>query len=392
MNVQITNSAAATVQAYIIKTGAAEGVWVDGVIGGELTTTDGKPANHWSFPIPKDANGYQDGNWTLTKLRLWDVFAADGTAYTEESPLEIDVSDTNNVSKVVSRIYVTFAENKSQNFGKDASGTVTGAFMDSYTISGLSVTIKDFEGKPIKGISDVKLEYVYGNDSKSYGGYTSSSLTNADADFTITLVDDGTHMKFAQSGSQTIQYAGSWATTFSFKVNGTPVTYTGDNLPANAPVFTVSSKAPTVTIAGRTNHAGSSTNGNTVTVAYGHSTEESCGITYHNYSHPTVTIGLADMGNAKEATLKFKESTSGTVHLYSSKSNGGETTNRTDSYTWSSDGNCLRYVGYLNQLTGNDRVTPAGTITATELVLTFNNVQYTVDIADITIINPVPPS
>ena len=261
MNVQITNSAAAGVSAYIIKAGAAEGKWVTGTIGGELTTSDGKTANHWNFPIPTDANGYQDGNWQLTKLRLWNVFAADGTAYTEESPLEIDVSDTNNVSKVVNRIFVTFATDKdangqptskSKDFGKDATGKVTGAFMGSYTISGLAVEIKDFENEPIQGISEVQLQYVYGNDSKSYGGYTSTSLNNSVADFTIVLVDDGTHMKFAQSGSQTIQYAGSWATTFSFKVNGQTVTYSGDKLPVNAPVFTVSSVKPSVTITGVT--------------------------------------------------------------------------------------------------------------------------------------------
>jgi hypothetical protein len=98
------------------------------------------------------------------------------------------------------------------------------------------------------------------------------------------------------------------------------------------------------------------------------------------------------MGNATAATLTFKESNNGTVRLYSTLSRNGETTDQTDRYTWSSNGNCLRYVGYLNQVTGSDRATPAGTITAGTLVLTYGGVDYTVDIADITIINPAPPS
>lgn len=248
MNAQITHSSAATVQAYIIKDGAAEGTWVNGTIGNELTTENGTLANHWSFKVPTDANGYQDGHWKLTQLRLWDVFAADGTAYTEEAPLEIDVSNTNNVTKVVSRIYVTFAQGQSRNFGQDAAGNVTGAFMDSYTISSLNVEIKDFEGQPVTGVSDVMLEFIYGNNSQQYGGYTSTSLTNAVADFTIALTDDGSHTKFVQTADKVIQYAGSYATTFSFKVSGTKYTLSGDTLQANAPVFTVRSVKPTVTI------------------------------------------------------------------------------------------------------------------------------------------------
>ena len=249
MNVQITNSAAASVQAKIVKSDGTE-VWVDGVIGGELTTSDGKSANHWYFKVPTDANGYQDGNWTLTELKLWDVFAEDGTAYTEEAPLLINVSDKNNVTKVVSRIYVTFAQGLSKDFGKDASGKVTGVFMDSHTISNLSVDIKDFEGNPIAGVSDVKLAFVYGNNSDKYGGYTSTSLTNALADFTVTMTDSGNGIRFVHSG-QTLQYAGSYAAaTFSLKVGDQTFTFSGDTLPANAPVFTVWSVKPYVKVTG----------------------------------------------------------------------------------------------------------------------------------------------
>ena len=57
MNAQITNSAAASVQAYIVRSGETEGAWVTGAIGGEFTTADGKSVNNWSFKVPTDANG-----------------------------------------------------------------------------------------------------------------------------------------------------------------------------------------------------------------------------------------------------------------------------------------------------------------------------------------------
>ena len=260
MNAQITHSAAASVQAYIIKDGASEGTWVTGTLGGEFTA-DGKPVNNWSFDVPKDATGWQDGNWKLTTLRLWDVFAADGTPYTEDAPLEIDVSDANNVTKVINRVYVAFTAGQSKDFGKDADGNVTAQFMDSHTISGLNVDIKDFEGNPIDGVSDVKLTFTYRNGtSGTYGKYTSQQLNNVTAGATITVaLDSNSGTRYSQSTDATILYAGEYITTFSFKINGVEFKYAGslDNanegtkaLPANAPVFTVSSKAPVVKVTG----------------------------------------------------------------------------------------------------------------------------------------------
>lgn len=388
MNVRITNSAAASVQALIVNSDGKEN-WVTGKIEGEFTT-DGKTVNNWSFEVPKDANGYQDGRWTLTTLRLWNVFAADGTAYTEEEPLIIDVSDANNKTKVVAKINITFTTNdssKSQNFGKDANGNKTGTFMDSYDISGISVKINDFEGMAITGVKNVELQFDYGNNSVAYGGY--SGPTNATADFTIPLTgSDG--INFSQTGTHTLRIAGSYTTKFSFKVGDTLMSYTGDTLPANAPVYTVSSVTPSVTISARTNYDGSSTNGNTVTVAYGHSTETTCGITYHNYSQASVTLNLAGYGNASGATLAFTKEDGGDVRLFLNKEDADN--KRVDNFSWTGNGDCLRWVGYWDSQTGTDRATAAGTIKATQLVLTYGGANYTVDIDDITIINPTPPS
>lgn len=387
MNVQITNSSAATVQAKIVKTGGTE-YWVTGTIGGELTTSDGKTANHWYFKVPTDANGYQDGNWTLTELKLWDVFGADGTAYTEEEPLLMDVSDTGNVTRVVSRVFITFPQGKSSNFGKDSAGKVTGAFMDGYEVSGLYVDVKDFENKPISNLSDVKLIFTYNNNSQAYGGYTGA--TNATADFNIPLISDSTGIRFAQNGAYTLRYAGSYQTTFSFKVGGTEFRFTGDTLPANAPVFTVSSVAPAISLKARSTYEGSSVSGNTITVAYKHSTETTCGITYHNYGQAHVTFTLSGYGSASGASLTFTEQNGGDVRLFLNEQDADN--KRVNNFSWTGNGDCKRWVGYWNSQTGSDRATAAGTIIATELVLTYGGANYTVDIDDITIVNPTPPS
>ena len=383
MNVQITNSAAASVQAKIVKSDGTE-TWVTGVIGGELTTSTGKPANHWNFQVPTDANGYQDGNWTLTQLKLWDVFAADGTAYTEEEPLLIDVSNKSNVTKVVSRIFVTFPQGQSKDFGKDASGKVTGAFMDSHTVAGLYVDIKDFEGSPIDGLTEVKLTFTYGNDSGTYGGYTSTSLTNAVADFAITLTDDGSGTHFVQSGTHTLRYAGSYATTFSFKVAGKVFTYSGKQLPANAPVYTVSSVPAAVKITAVTGTSATKTD-YTATASF---TKSSATIG-SNYTAPTVTITLSGYGNASGAKLTFTSNKeSGEVLIYASTD--CEREKMINHYTWTGNGTLKRYIGWQKNNQGcDDDHEIAGTLTSGDLVLTYGGNSYTFALNPrITINNP----
>ena len=383
MNVQITNSSAATVWALLQKEGQAEGVWVEGKIGGELELPDGRSANHWYFSVPKDIQGYQDGNWTLKILKLWNVFDSDGSEYTEEKPLVLDVSGTNNVTKVVNRVFVSFKENMSQDFGKDATGTVTGKFMDSYTVSGLNVTLSDFEGGPISNLSAVTLKYTYGNNSAQYGGYTSAQLTNAVADFTVELKDDGSGMHFAQEGSHTLRYAGSYATEFSFEVDGVKMSYKAEKLPVNTPVFNVYSIAPTVKItdayyASASSETAATFTDSSVTVyCYEYTkTKTECGkkVTYDAYKQPHVTLTLSGYGNASGATMTFAESTGATVLLYTS----GGGTSSVSTFTWTADGSCKRWVGYYKSQSKDDDRTTAGNLAAANLILTYEGVEYQV--------------
>lgn len=391
MNVVLKNASTASVQAKIVKGDGTEH-WV--ISTGSTNYEDG--TTEFRFNVPKDANGYQDGHWTLTGLRLWDVFAADGTEYTEEVPLEMDVSDTNNVTKVVARVYVTFTAGQNQDFGKDANGNVTGVFMDSYTLAGLNVVIKDFEG-PLKNVKDVKIDYVYAGDSVAKGGYSGGNVPDGGVTvFSVEMeldANDSTSTKYVQKGTQTVQIAGTYNPKISFTFTGGSATYEGTSLPANAPIITVYSVAPSAKIteayyASKDQSSGASTFTDTTTTVYAHeytTRTTVCGTNfdYKAYDQPYVTITLSGYGNASGATLTFVASSGGTVYLYTQK----EGNSAVSTYTWSGNGACKRWVGYWNSQTGDDDRTTAGTLIATNLVITYNGVNYNVS-APITINNP----
>lgn len=357
-----------------------------------------------TFKIPNGTaiNGKQDGNWTLKEINVWNYYDAAGneisaviTADSNGLVSEVvpngaatPLTQTLDVkTKVVATVKITFPSGQGKDFGKDASGNVVGVFMQSYEISGLNVTIADFEGKAIEGISAVSLEYKYQNNSLAYGGY--NGVDNSLADFAIALPGSGT--SFAQTAPYTIKYAGSWNASFSFKIGSATYTYSGTSLPNNAPQFTVSSVAPTVTItsanyASKSGGASTITDGKSTTVYYKETTETNCGITYYNYTPGDVTITLSGYGKAASARMEFTTSNSdGKVHLYEeSQKDDGTSTNK---YTWSADGTCKRYMGHWESQTGNDKKTPAGTLTSTGIILSDGVNEFTVPVT-IVINNP----
>ncbi|MBQ7873777.1 MAG: hypothetical protein IJ306_01250 [Oscillospiraceae bacterium] len=345
----------------------------------------------WQFVIPDKKTGKQigtqNGIWKMKEVRVWNYYDTNGNYITEEDDYMVitEVATDRPAMKVVETFTVSFAPGQSQEFN--------GAFMENHAISGINVDIYDWEDREIN-VTSLKLSYNYDGEAKKYGGYTSDVVSPQDGIFTLEFEPDNSGTHFIQKESQSVQFAGNYTpATLTVVAGGRTLIYddtTTNELPDNVPSFIVRSVTPAVTIAGRTNHTGSSTNDNTVTVVFGHSTETSCGITYHNYSHTSVTLNLSGIGKAGSATLTFTESNGNTVQLYTGKDNNGKTIDRVDSYSWATDGDCLRWVGYLNQVTGNDSITPAGTIKATKLILTHNNVDYEVDIDDITIINTKP--
>ena len=406
MEVSLKYSATATVAA-IFKDANGNRYPVMGTVG----STDADNVTIWKFAVPTNRTGEysnkQDGHWTLETVYLWNYYMADGTyvnwAKDENGNFKGGLSlnsdgslvsnpdrdDVNamaiNISnytvKVVQTVTVTFAQNLSQTFGKDAGGTVTGTFMQTHTISGVNATIRDFTGA-VDGISDVTLTYTYNKTNlATMGGYTGGDDTYTG--FTMTLKQDAADKtKFVQAETVTVRNAGTYTLTgFEFTMSGGAKF---SAIPANAPAYSVWSKVPTAKITARTNYGSSTHTDTSATVYYNYSAGNGC-TAFDNYTQPTVTITLADCGNASGASMQFVKSDGGTVHLYTS--NGG--TSAVDTYTWTGNGTCQRWIGYYkNVRAGNDERTAAGTLTATKMILTYNGYTYEVDIPDITISNP----
>lgn len=341
----------------------------------------------WQFTVPL-YQGSQDGTWTLTRIEVVGIYH-DGNVTTEETPYVIDLAGKDALTTtVLSTIQVKTSKSDDISF--------SGEFLQAHTLTNEllgGVTISDKNANALPGMNDtVKLVYTYGKDSLAKGGYTPNF--NVPETVTITLKKDASGTYFTQDASAlaTFKYAGTYTLKeLNFTFNSVTVTLTERDLP-DAGIITVSSTAPAVKITGISTHSGigTSTKGDyTATVYFGQSEVlDSCGsLAGYNYSHPYVTITLSGIGKATSATLTFTTtSNSGSVYLCTS--NLSNNTSDTDSYTWTKDGTCQRYVGLWNSKTAGDSKTAAGTLTSTELVLSDASGSYTVDVTDITINNP----
>lgn len=283
-------------------------------------------------------------------------------------------------------------ETITRRFGKDSSGTTTGEFMEKYSYDDLTFTVnipRIPQATVNSLVGTMTLNMEHGIDSMGKGGYNAEPL----------LIDPvtaaATNGVFTFSGE--LQLAGSYRYTASVSVGD--VSFTNKNLDIDRdgkddPVFEVWSVKPTLSIkeamfASTSSNKAATPNGTTVTVYMYEQTEKNCGVTYYNYTHSYVKFTLTGYGKADSAVLKLTESANGTVYLYQSVDKNGETQGQTDSYEWNGNGDVTRYVGYLNQVTGNDKVTPAGTLKATELVLTNGGKSYSVPVT-VQISNPAP--
>lgn len=398
------------------------------------TTIDPAGINYYSFTfvVPDNATGAyadkQDGEWALKELCFQNVFV-DGEMYgtptddngnAVETTLsnyadccyvmdvydETKTAEENIYTYVVQTVNVAVTQNGAAYTGNifgatvDSDGKVTaitGDFMDSYDVSGVTFTITDWSGAAIEGVSNVLWNISYGNDSVAKGGYSGAIMAARD----VTLSGSGTTYTAA---TQTFRFAGSYTTKLTFQVGSTSYTYT------SAPHYEVWSVTPTVTITGisqtgtfgvdmtdnceqdDTDCSGNVTSNKnehkddgatasyTATVAnvYFKCTRGSTIKGNHNYQGPSVTITLANIGVASQAELSFGADT----YVY----NG---TTRTGSYIWTANGACVRNIGYHSASNlGTDTKTSAGTITANTLVLTYDGETYTVAIPTITINNP----
>lgn len=423
LQVSLKYSATATVAA-VFKDNAGNRYPVFGTAG----STDADNVTTWKFAVPTNRtgeySGKQDGYWTLETVYLWNYYMADGTYVNwakdengnfkgglslnsdgslvsnpdrdDTNAMVVDISDY--TVKVVQTVKVNFTQGQQgTDFGKSGA-TVTGAFMDSYEINNLQVKISDFEGQAIG--SDVAMKITYNNNTSStYGGYTNSALANTAMVYDIAMAADASGTTFTQTTPITLRYAGTYTTTFTFKLNGVSaeLTNAGIQVAGTLPQFTVSSVKPTVAIqtykpSGQ-HDSPKGSNNNTAGTAKVTSGVDATGRKLTIYwegsaskglfspkltlkQEPYVTLRLTGLGNASRAELSFVESNNGTVHLYSGTSSKSGT--RTDKYVWdSSTGqDASRYVGYMDS--GNcSKATPAGTLNSSDKLYMYYTINGT---------------
>jgi hypothetical protein len=133
MTIGLAYSSAASKVEATINNGTNSFV-VEGEMGHEAEDQGDKTVNLWSFKVP-EINSSQEGEWKLTSITLYDVYYG-GQYYAEENGATIDVSSEEIKTKVINYIYATLKGN-SQEF--------SGYFMDDHKVSGMTVTIADYE-------------------------------------------------------------------------------------------------------------------------------------------------------------------------------------------------------------------------------------------------------
>lgn len=188
-----------------------------GIIGPVIENTGKDVVNEWTFDIPKNPEGLQEGQWTLRDITLYGVYY-DGVYYDDENGVTIDLASESIQTKVVNDIHVTLNI-------QSAETKFTGYFMESKTVSGSTVTFADYEGQAIEGlnVSDVMVTYFLdsANINLETYGYTASGLEG------VTVSAAGN----LKAGSDTeyalddfiFRYAGAYnRCDISFKCNSKP--------------------------------------------------------------------------------------------------------------------------------------------------------------------------
>lgn len=353
----------------------------------KATETEYPNAHEFKFQVPI-VGETQDGRWTLKTVYMQNCanesktwIPVSGGAPTRANSYVIDVS--NNTTKVVETINLSITQNGTKyddkTFGKDANGTTIGAFMQEYKTGKVTFTVTDWEGELID-VESITWKATYDGNMQANGGYTSS----VPPDIAGQTVANGGSAELA------LRVAGNYTSTVSIVVKGKTIP-----IPKSGPSFEVYSVAPTVKITGISptgtfdvdkNGAGSGHTSNGATASFTDTTanvyfkcDENVVLFWsnHNFTQPRVTIALSNMGAATKATLDF-----GSAHVYNGNTSVG-------GYEWTANGNCVRNIGYFRSKTAaTDEKTPAGTITANQLVLTYNGILYTFTIPTITINNP----
>ncbi|MBO5023881.1 MAG: hypothetical protein J6D11_06195 [Clostridia bacterium] len=296
----------------------------------------------------------------------------------------------------------------------DATGKVTkktGAFMESHNVNAIEFTITDFEGKQIANNVTLSLKKEMST-TKANGRYTYEAASTVEETLvTITSADNITFKGNALS----LKIAGDYVPTATITLRDMNNTSFDVELPklsvySVTPSVKISAVSPSTSMGVDTSSDGkgytTKTNSKTDTSAtvYMECTIHETGLftktKRYCYQSSTVSIQLLNSGYASDATLSFGTGTPLYTTWYDSWGRGNYTSDGTNSYNWGEnntnkngcDGEKTLYIGYSLYSSSeldyrNGSKTPAGTLTATELVLTYDGKEYVVPVS-ITINNP----
>ena len=351
----------------------------------------------WKIPVPT-VDGSQAGEWTLKKLALGNVMDSNGRDYTLDNPLIFTLAEENGgepTITVVSDIEVTL--------GNVATNTFNGAFMDSHAVDDLSVNLffKDTAGNAMQlpeqlVISEVTLHYVHQNDSVALGQYAANATV---PEISVAMKDSGDGIKFVQSAAMNLQIAGTYKLkNVTYKLNTKE--YSAEISTGAATKFTVGSAKPTVIVTGITpngKHPSMSGTGDGATdissveskIVSNYEANVNVQVSKSNEGtiqvHPSVTLTVGGMGNATQASMQFINSSGGVETMYAEKDMGSSN----EAFTWTANGGCTRYVGKhkSGKTCSSMENTPAGKLTSSTLVLTYNGADYSFTVPTITINN-----
>jgi len=393
------------------------------VLGQDL----GDDITEWNIEIPK-IDGLQDGNWQLMELNVWNFYESDGITYISaevdengvlvaggerDTPKVFDLEDDEIKTKVVSKIYLYFTEDLSDDF--------EGTFLESHKVNGLNLVIEDFEGQAIPVVKDVKLVFEHSGKMSEMGGYSISDFSNVTEGATITtlLEANGTH--YEQKTDAVFLFAGTYATSIQYSLTGVNGDTTntikitldsnGNKSLANAPMFSVSSSAPTVKITGvspttEKRYYPTATPSKTgqlfdgtfyykedyYAAVYIYFEKQSGLFAQEAYApkHPTVSLALTGVPDgASNVGMTFNHQSNA---AYNAKFN----------FTYDSSGKYYKATANIGGFVAGEygaldsgtfpKLFSAGEATVDQVTLTYNSLNFTVDLShDVTINNPLVP-
>lgn len=377
-----------------------------------------------------DCTGTQDGEWVIVAACLQNVYDSNdvyypetvengvpvgGMFFNEDGSLGYEAVNMSSIQTAVSQ--KTFAtgtatgiNNGVVTLGKTGS-EITGTFMQSHNIPGVTVTITDWKGDAVPGVYDAALivDHQTDVDAKTgkpayepYGGYTFTSEQQSgftDETWNLTSTDGKT---FTLAAAQDLVFAGTYKVSLRYKLTGDPNTENNPIAVNDVFKYEIWSKRPEVKVTGITTgtisvHNG--TRGSDGTVTY----NQTISGDFNKKSDYSAVVFLAASGrevNIPEVKLTLTDMPGGSftaTMLFPNDSRSSD--NRTYTFTANNQEKGQSIGGRDNGSNGlwglgatNPKIFPAGNHTVDELNVVYGKETFTVKLRNsITINQPQIP-